>query len=463
MKLREYQEELLTKLFSAYAEGYTAPCIVLPCGGGKSVITAEIAKRFTDENKIVMFLVHRRELVEQIYYTFVGWGVDMSLCKIRMVQTAARRLPVLETPDLIITDENHHSLARTYQKIYDRFQGVRRVGVTATPERMGGQGLRGVNDILIQGVTAKWLIEHQFLSPYDYYAPAVELPKFHVRRGDFDAKEVSSFFSKNIKTVYGDALKHYKRLAMGKQAICYLPSIDVSLAIAERFSNDNIPAAHIDGTTPKAERDGIIKKFRSGEIRILCNVDLISEGFDVPDCECVILLRPTKSLILYIQQSMRCMRYKEGKRAIIIDHVNNVAEFGLPDTDRVWSLDGHTKQKGEAPVKVCPRCFATVTLSETNCPHCGYEFETQRREKRTKVLDVELIKYQETERVRRFLSPSECTTLNDLKLYAQLHGYKPGWVYYQQKARGWLNGQIRNSNPKRYPIRAIQGWNCQAE
>ncbi|MBQ1239389.1 MAG: DEAD/DEAH box helicase family protein, partial [Ruminococcus sp.] len=235
MALRDYQNDLLQKLFKAYADGYTAPCVVLPCGGGKSVITAEIAKRFTDDCKTVLFLVHRRELVEQIYYTFIGWGVDMSLCKIKMVQTAARRLKTMERPDLIITDENHHSLAKTYKKIYDHFSDVKRVGVTATPERIGGVGLADVNDILIEGVTAKWLIANGYLSPYDYYAPAVALPKFHVRRGDYDQRELNAFFQENVKTIYGDTLKQYRRLADGRQAICYLPGVEVSEAVAERF------------------------------------------------------------------------------------------------------------------------------------------------------------------------------------------------------------------------------------
>ena len=455
MELREYQNDLLRKLFQAYDDGYNAPCIVLPCGGGKSVITAEIAKRFTNGEKPVLFLVHRRELVEQIYYTFVGWGVNMSLCKIKMVQTAARRLSCMERPALIITDENHHSMAKTYQKIYDYFHGVKRVGVTATPERMGGVGLADINDILIEGVTAKWLVEHGFLSPYDYYAPAVELPKFHIRRGDYDQHELNAYFQQNVKTIYGDVLKQYKRLADGKQAICYLSGIEISEAVAQRFCESGIPAAHIDGSTPKAERDRVIADFRSGKIKILCNVDLISEGFDVPDCECVILLRPTKSLTLFIQQSMRCMRFREGKRAVIIDHVNNVAEFGLPDADREWLLEGHPKPKGAAPVRTCPDCFAVVPMAEKTCPHCGFVFEAERREKPTKVLDIELIKYNEIERVKAFLSPQDCRSVNDLKLYAQIHGYKPGWVYYQQKARGWLNGQSGNRNPKRYPCRAV--------
>lgn len=458
MKLRDYQQELIDRLFKAYSDGYNAPCIVLPCGGGKSIITAAVAKDFTDREKTVLFLVHRKELCEQIWKTFVRCGVDMSLCRIMMVQTAARRLKNIEPPDLIITDENHHSLASTYKKIYKAFPGSKRVGVTATPERTDGSGLIDVNDILIEGVTAKQLIENKYLSPYDYYAPNIKMPKFKVRRGDFDISQVTEFFQKNIRKIYGDTLKHYKRIAGGKQAICYLPGIEISKKTAELFQADGIPAAHIDGETPKAERDEIINDFRDGKIRILCNVDIISEGFDVPDCECVILLRPTKSLILFIQQSMRCMRYKDGKRAIIIDHVNNIDRHGFPDAEREWLLEGHPKKKssGEAPVKTCPECFACVPANTKECPHCEYEFEVE-ESKTERLENFELVRLSETEsRVKFYLTPKECQNVEELKIYARQHGYKPGWVYYQQKARGWLGGtEKRNSNPKQYPCRAV--------
>ncbi len=209
-------------------------------------------------------------------------------------------------PDLIITDENHHSLAATYKKIYRAFLQAKRLGVTATPERLDGSGLKDVNDILIEGVNAQWLMEHDYLSPYDYYAPNIRLPKFHIRQGDFDLAEMNGYFRQHLPQIYGDVLAHYRRLADGKQAICYLSGVEVSRQTAALFTESGIPSAHIDGGTPKEERDRLIHAFRTGRIRILCNVDIISEGFDVPDCECVILLRPTKSLTLYIQQSMRC-------------------------------------------------------------------------------------------------------------------------------------------------------------
>lgn len=457
--LRDYQKDLIDRLFKAYGDGYKAPCIVLPCGGGKSVIVAAVAKMFTDDKNRVLFLVHRKELCEQISGTFTRYGVDMNRCTVAMVQTVSRRLKTIAVPDLIITDENHHALANTYRKIYDCFPDVKRLGVTATPVRTNGAGLSDVNDILIEGVSAKWLIKNNYLSPYDYYAPDIKTPKFRIRHGDFDQSQVADYFKKNVKKIYGDVLKHYKRLADGKQAICYLPSIEVSKLTAAQFENSGIPAKHLDGETPKPERDRIINDFRDGKIKILCNVDIISEGFDVPDCECVILLRPTKSLGLFIQQSMRCMRYKPGKRAIIIDHVNNLDRHGFPDAEREWSLEGRKASTGEAPVKTCPECFAAVAAGVLQCPHCGYEFSGKKRERaEAEHENIELKNITAVQdKVKFYISPKECENVEELKIYARQHGYKPGWVWYQQKARGWLGSgsERRDETAKRYPCRPV--------
>ena len=197
MPLRPYQNDLVEQLRAAWREGCKAPCIVLPCGGGKSVIVADIAKQTTAKGNRVLFLVHRRELCDQIRNTFARWGVNMRLCDIMMVQTAARRLSVLPEPKLIITDENHHCLASTYRKIYDHFPNSRMVGVTATPVRLNGDGLGDVNDKLIIGVSAKWLIDNNCLAPYDYYAPSiVDLSGAKVSRGEFTASSVEKIVLK---------------------------------------------------------------------------------------------------------------------------------------------------------------------------------------------------------------------------------------------------------------------------
>lgn len=463
MELRPYQTDLLDGALNAYKEGYRAPCIVLPCGGGKSVILAEFARRKTAEGLRVLFLVHRKELCGQIYKTFRRAGVNMALCEVAMVQTVSRQLDDRRKPDYIITDENHHSLAKTYRRIYDYWSDVPRIGVTATPERLNGDGLKDTNDKLVIGVTARWLIEHDYLCDYDYYAPLIDMPKFHIRHGDFMTAEVARFFKSNQQKIYGDVIKQYCRIADGKQAICYLPAVETSKLTAEQFSAAGIAAAHIDGGTPTAERNRIIEQFRKGDIKILCNVDIVSEGFDVPDCECVILLRPTQSLTLYIQQSMRCMRYKEGKRAIIIDHVNNIGRFGFPDKDREWLLEGHPHKHlgGEAPVKICEYCFATVPASTMTCPQCGHEFPVKNNAKEKVEIDLLKLDKDSAEiRVRSYLSPNECETVDELVAYAKIHHYKPGWVWHQQKRRGWLGGSKNgNKNTKRYPCRAITDWN----
>lgn len=440
-QLRDYQQQLVNDVSAAWRDGFKAPCIVLGCGGGKSCIVAEIARKTTWRGKRVLFLVHRRELVEQIARTFLMWGVDMHYCDIMMVQTATRRIKKLKKPELIITDENHHSLAKSYKNIYEAFPDVYRVGVTATPIRLNGDGLGDVNDKLIIGVETKWLIDNSFLAPYDYYAPSVtDLTGLHIRMGEYVTADIEKVMIK--KAVFGDVIKYYKQLADGKKAVCYCSSVKHSEAQAQAFRDAGISAAHIDGDTPSRERNEIINKFRSGEIKILCNVDLISEGFDVPDCECAILLRPTQSLTLYIQQSMRCMRYRPGKRAVIIDHVGNYARFGMPDDHREWSLEKKDKKqkKKENIVKVtiCPDCFNVFTPQQSGrivCPRCGYMFAAKDRtpeiEENTELVKIEGFRL-------HYDDWRDCQTYADLVDYGKRHGYRSGWAYYKAKEKGLI-------------------------
>lgn len=444
MNLRPYQNELVEQVRGAWREGFKAPCIVLGCGGGKSCIVAEIARRTTWNGKRVLFLVHRRELVDQIFRTFVRWGVLMDLCTVGMVQTITRRLKKLPRPALIITDENHHSMAQSYKRIYDYYADVPRVGVTATPVRLNGDGLGDVNDKLIIGKSTKWLIDNHYLAPYDYYAPSVaDLTGLHTRMGEYVREDIEKAMINN--TVFGDVVHYYRKLANGKRAVCYCASIRHSEATAAAFRDAGIPAAHIDGSTPKAERDRIIRAFRDGEVTILCNVDLISEGFDVPDCACAILLRPTHSLTLYIQQAMRCMRYRDGKRAVIIDHAGNYARHGMPDDDRTWTLEkkkrrSFKKEEDEQAERVrqCPECFFTFSVEahKSRCPHCGYVFP-----KRERTVEVDaaakLIKV-EGFRLRYGDTPEACGSYSELLDYAKAHGYKPGWAYFQARKRGFI-------------------------
>lgn len=437
-QLRQYQIDIINRVHEAWADGARAPCVVLPCGSGKSCIAADMARRATWKGNRVLFLVHRKELVDQIQRTFIGWGVDMDYCTVGMVQTITRRVKKMQAPALIITDENHHSLAESYKRIYEAFPKAYRVGVTATPVRLNGDGLGDVNDRLIIGVSAKWLIANQFLAPYDYYAPSVaDLTGLHVRQGEYIASEIESRLMN--AAIYGDVIANYQKYGNGDKAVCYCASIKHSLAVAEAFNQAGVCAAHLDGETPKPERNKIISDFRSGKIRILCNVDLISEGFDVPDCGCAILLRPTKSLTLYIQQSMRCMRYQPGKKAVIIDHVGNYARFGMPDDDREWTLDKKSRDKqaqreqNSVKAAICPECFRVFEPNEERtCPWCGALLPKKEREISEK--SAELSKIEGF--TLRYDKPSDCKSYSELVDYGKRHGYMPGWSYIMAKKLG---------------------------
>lgn len=435
-QLRSYQIDLINETRKAIKEGKRTPCIISPCGSGKSVMIAEIVKSATSKRNRVLFLVHRKELAEQIEKTLMWWGVDLKYVQIGMVQTIVRKLNKILPPELIICDESHHVLASSYRKIYDNFPDIVKIGFTATPIRLNGGGLGEVNDKLIMGPTVAELIEWGNLSPFKYYAPEiVDTSKLKIRRGEYVAADVEELF-KN-KAIWGDVVKHYRKLSDGKQAICYCSSIKQSEIVAEEFNSAGITARHIDGETPKSEREKVIDQFRKGEVKILCNVDLISEGFDVPDCNTAILLRPTQSLSLYIQQSMRCMRFKEGKTAVIIDHVGNIGRFGTPDMERKWSLEskkGTSQVVNENPVKQCPECFFTVPSSVGICPECEFEF---RKEKEVEQYESELVEVGSFQGfVTDYRKPEDCKNMGELYELAKHKGFKPGWAYHQGKRLG---------------------------
>ncbi|MBC1420153.1 DEAD/DEAH box helicase, partial [Listeria fleischmannii] len=413
LQLRDYQQKMVSKTREALKNGYRCPCVVAPCGAGKSVILSEIIRMTTHNKKQVLFIVHRKELIDQISQTLLKNNVDMNFVTLGMVQTIVKRLEKTSEPDLIVIDESHHVLANSYKKIIQHFHHALVVGFTATPVRLNGGGLGDINDILIEEVTTKWLIKNQFLSPYKYFAPEVmETFQLHVKRtGDYDLTELDNQFTE--RKIWGDVIAHYKKLADGEQAILYASSIYQSKKMAASFQEANIPSEHIDGKTPKLVRDEIIQKFRDGEIKVLCNLDLIGEGFDVPDCSTVIMLRPTQSLSLYIQQSMRGMRYRPNKTSIIIDHVGNVNRFGLPDMERTWSLEpkkGSNQTKAEAPVKICKECFMTVLQTDNKCPHCGAVFKVE-----AKAIEVdesaELKEIDEQTFKLDFRTPEDCKSM----------------------------------------------------
>jgi len=429
-------------------KGNKSCLLVSPAGSGKSVVIAEIARLTTLKGGRVMFMVHRQELINQIMESFKANSVDLNLCTVMTVGKIRNRLDKLAKANLIITDETDHSLAKTYRDIYDYYSDVPLLGFSATPWRLNGKGLGDVYDAMIEGPDVQWLIDNHYLAPFDYYSVNLidESKLSKSSTGDYSNKSIDEAVG---HTIYGDVIKTYRDKVDGQQAIVYAHSIAFSKQIAQQFRDAGINAAHCDSKTPQRERDKIMTDFKKGTLKVLSNCDLISEGYNVPDCSCVIMLRPTESLVLFIQQSMRCMRFKPGKQATIIDHVANYTRFGLPNTPHKWTLADREKKKKstnttvDTPIKQCTFCFAVIPAQSKNCPLCGHEVEVVQTE----------IKVDEKARIEKIESNfrlqadyivtkkiSELKSYEELKAYAKARGYKQGWIYFQAKNKGLIKG-----------------------
>lgn len=453
-QLRSYQLETINNIYGSFDKGHRSIIVQQPPRTGKTVIMAEIARRATSKGNRILFMVHRKEIVYQVISTFKQQGVDMDLAKIGMVQTLTRHVDKLDKPDIIFVDEAHHVLAKSYVRILESFPNALKLLFTATPYRMSGKGFEDIADDLIIGKPIKQLIKDGFLAPVDYYAPAeLDTSQLKVKRnGEFSEDSIEKAFKPKV---YGNVVKTFKKLANDKQAIAYTYNVASAEKLANELNNNNIKSRAVSGKTPKDERQKIIEEYRAGKIQVVTNAELFTEGLDLPNVDCVIMLRPTQSLSLYLQFSMRCMNPRKGKTAIIIDHVGNVNRFGLPTNNRDWKLTGNGKKQNTGinsdakPITTCPKCFATFYRTGDQCPYCGAELG---KEKVLEVVeDAELKKVKE-ERVRKAQliiqdklvenvagkKPDELNNLEEVKAYAKFKGYKHGWVYFYGKKRGFI-------------------------
>lgn len=442
MQLRPYQDDLIKSARAEMARGSHRVLIVAPCGAGKTILSAFMASEHAKRGGQVLFLAHRRELNEQAAETFAKTGQPTNNISVMSVQTAARRTNRIIKPTMILLDEAHHAAANTWQTILKAFPDAFVIGLTATPCRMDGRGLGDVFERMVQGVTTEWLIDNKYLSPYRYFAPQLaSADNLKTLAGDYNKQAVADLM--DTPKIIGDAVEHYSRIAPNKQAIVYCASVEHSKHTASAFSAAGYSAAHLDGDTKEDERTNIIQAFRQREIMILTNVDLLGEGFDVPACDATIMLRPTQSTALYIQQSMRCMRYVEGKTAIIIDHVGNCTRHGYPDDPREWSLDAKKKKKRAESTErfvTCEACYGVYEPPPFECPYCG-ESATQNQRKKLEQQDGELNEItkemREAARKEKRKEEGMAKSYEDFKRIAKERGYNPYWAVLRAKRRGY--------------------------
>lgn len=472
--LRDYQNELATKIRNAFRTGKKAPMAVAPTGAGKTVLFSYIARGASEKGNNVMILLHRQELVDQTCRTLRTFGVDHGviaagrspdrthLVQVASVQTLLRRLQHYK-PDLIIIDECHHAVAGSWRKIIAAYPSARILGTTATPERVDGKGLGEVFDDLIMGPEVSWLIEQGHLSRPKYYAPPNDLDLLGVHRNgnDYNRKELAAAMAK--ASITGDAIKHYSTICPGMPAVAFCVSIKDCEEVAAKFNAAGFRWRVLDGNMDKDERRLVVQMLGDGRLDGICSCEIVNEGFDLPIVTVAILLRPTASLGLHLQQIGRVLRPSPGKtHAIILDHVGNtgamkggvwVPKHGFAEEERQWSLEGRVKKKKrkaeeeeDVQVRQCLQCFCCHTPAPV-CPECGFVYPI--KERKIEILEGELVQLDaEALKRQRRAEQAKAETLEELVAYGRSRGYNNplGWakhvLHARQGKRGGYSSQM---------------------
>ena len=450
--LRPYQQKVIDDLIVALRKGYRKPLIVCATGGGKTAIATKIAEGIKNKGNSLIFMCHRTELVDQTYRTFLKNDIEPDFiaagrkfkpesdCYIAMVNTLLRRLQKVSCPNVLIADECHHLASKTWKTVSDYYNKSITIGLTATPCRLDGKPLSDMFDCMIIGPQTDELIRDGYLVPYKYYAPTnLDTSKIKVVNGEYQAQALDEFMRES--SVIGDNIEQYKKLAMGKRNVVFACNVKHSMEIVRRYNEAGIPAAHLDGNTNPGERKRTIKDFESGKIKVLSNVSLFGEGFDLPAIEVVSMLRPTMSLSLCIQQWGRGLRTAPeiGKtECLILDHVNNYQRHGLPDEHREWSLDGGVKRKkrgqqSEVKIKRCANCFFAHSPA-LKCPNCGYEYTSDGKTIKEVAGELYLIDSEEYKQAKK-REVIEVSSYEELVKLERDRGYKIGWAENRWKAK----------------------------
>lgn len=477
--LRPYQQEGVDDIRSAFRHNRRA-LFVLSTGGGKTVIFSFIVASAIKKGSRVVIVAHRKEIVRQISQALTRMGVEHGLImagktqtsdpvQVGMVQTLVKRIEkgTIAEPEMLVVDEAHHAVAGSWRNVTDAWSRCRILGVTATPERLDGKGLGDAFDVMVIGPTMGELIEAGHLAKYDYLAPpnAIDMSGVKTRGGDYAVDDLEQAMM--ASTIVGDSVAHYGRFLDGRPAIAFCVTRAHARSVAAQFCDAGWTAAAIDGSMSSVEREDLIASLADGRLNLLTSCELISEGVDVPVCAGAILLRPTKSLAMFLQQVGRVLRPKpDGGRAVILDHVGNVHRFGMPDLEREWVLEGKTKRDKDAGVTTCEVCFKTFPRGATrqlaeDCTGfdgdvCPFNDESESQKEPPQVVEGELqvvtdirpsdparpawagglsIERGPTSGRAWFRLLDLADTEDKLREIANARGYKRGWVQHAMRAR----------------------------
>jgi len=389
-KLRDYQVDAVQKLRAAIKNGFRRILLVAPTGSGKTTIAAHIIQNAATMGNPVIFLAHRKELIDQCSARLDEHGVDHGVIKagnnrvapglpvqVASVMTLVRRSKNRPPCKIFFIDEAHRAMAKSYLKVLESYPDVVVIGLTATPFRLDGRGLGRIFEKIEECSNPFELTERGFLVPARVFSAPI-LPSFgkiKKKMGDYDQKELDHAVNRN--SIIGNIYGHWEKHAFNRLTVVFAVSCLHARRIMESFLSRGISADYIDGEMDERLREEKLAKFSAGETRVMCNVGVLTEGWDCPAVSCVILARPTQSVALYIQMAGRALRphLASGKKdCIILDHGGNTMVHGFVIDDRVYDLDGiamKDKATTEKKIKTCEDCFCVYTGAV--CPECGHE------------------------------------------------------------------------------------------
>lgn len=455
MELRDYQIAGEDKVRLSMASGNKAVILQAACGAGKTAISADIAKRAVEKDKKVLFLVNRRDLVKQTLQKYQEFGLDPGVImagfesdlskpiQIASLQTYGRRLnfddPIYNSwfhdADLVIYDEAHSCNAKTYRKIIEMYKdSAYLVGLSATPMRGDGTGLGEVFDDIVQCIPTADLIEKGFLVPMTYYAPSKpDLDRIKITAGDYNNKQLGERVDQ--PKLIGDIYENWARLACDRQTIIFATNVKHSKHIRDHFRARGVNTEHLDAHSDDETREQVYYDFENGNVQILTNVGIATEGSDLPWASCIVVARPTKVLGRWIQMAGRGARPYDGKKdCILLDHAGCVEAHGFIEDDIQWSLEGKKpaarkqkrkeKQKKPLECRECRRVFYG-----NKCPDCGTEIEDYG--KKIAAMEADLVKVKG--RDRRYSQDDKRAWYGMLRHYGHDKGYSSGWAKHKYR------------------------------
>ena len=479
MRLREYQSKAVVESLAELSRN-DAVILQAPTGSGKTVMAAAVADYYLQKNQRVLFLLPRRELVDQTADKFDALGYDFGNdygiimagedmthwtlgCPLQIASKdtlhARTKSCRIEFPEaaLLVVDECHLSLSPTWLKLINHYKekGTHILGLTATPARGDGRGLGEAYSVMVQAPMVSELMNMGHLSRAEYYAPTqVDLDgiAFDRKKHDFNETQLQERMSQ--QRIVGDIVEHWLKLAGGRRTVVFCAGVKHSILVRDRFVSQGINAEHVDGTTDINQRKAIFDRFRSGETQVLTNCMVATYGFDLPQMDCVVLARPTQSIILHLQMLGRGLRTADGKEnCLIIDHAGNVVRLGFASDEVLWSLEptgnvydriGEERLKKKTEDKngiVCEGC-GYIFERARQCPKCDWELP-ERKGKDIDLADGELVSYTAKNRIdideiRNFY--------REMLGLCVLRNRKPGVAYFRTLAKydykapySWLN------------------------